>query len=234
MTTSSFAYTPRLPPNSLILITGVNGLMASHVADQALQAGYRVRGTVRSAAKASWMSDLFTTKYGPDIFSLVEVPDIVAEGAFDDAVKDVAGIAHIAAILGSTDPEVMIPGSVNSDLSVLNSAAKEPSVKAVVLTSSSWAQSIPQPNKKFNIDKDTWNEWAAEHAYDKPYGADKLMTVYAASKVLGERACWKFMKENNAGFVFNSGELQARGCWIAGADEGHSAPSSKFWKSAGY
>ncbi|KAI9870867.1 MAG: hypothetical protein M1823_008618, partial [Watsoniomyces obsoletus] len=60
------------------------------------------------------------------------------------------------------------------------------------------------PNKKFNIDMDTWNEWAAEHAYDKPYGADKLMTVYAASKVFGERACWNFVKENNVEFVFNS------------------------------
>lgn len=202
----SFSYEPRFPLGSLILITGVNGLVASHVADQALAAGFGVRGTVRSSSKNAWMISMFDSKYGSGKFELAEVADITADGAFDSAMVGVSGVAHIAALLGSTDPNVMIPGSINADLSVLKSAAKEESVKAVVLTSSSWAQSNPIPNRKFNIDADTWNEWAADHAYEKPYGDDKLMTVYAASKVFGERECWKYVKDNNPGFVFNAGE----------------------------
>ena len=202
----SFSYEPRLPLGSLILITGVNGLVASHVADQALAAGFRVRGTVRSLSKSAWMISMFDSKHGTGRFELAEVADITADGAFDSAMASVAGVAHIAALLGSTDPDVMIPGSINADLSVLKSAAKEESVKAVVLTSSSWAQSNPAPNKKFNIDAGTWNDWAAQNAYHEPFGDDKLMTVYAASKVFGERECWKYVKDNKPGFVFNAGQ----------------------------
>jgi nucleoside-diphosphate-sugar epimerase len=35
-------------PNELVLVTGIGGYVASHVADQLLKAGYKVRGTVRS------------------------------------------------------------------------------------------------------------------------------------------------------------------------------------------
>ena len=83
----SFTYTPRLPLDSLILITGVNGLVASHTADQALKAGYRVRGTVRSVEKAKWMVDKFTADYGEGRFELIEVKDLSGDGAFDNAIK---------------------------------------------------------------------------------------------------------------------------------------------------
>jgi nucleoside-diphosphate-sugar epimerase len=202
---SSFSFTPRLPPSSLILITGVNGLVASHLAALALSSGYRVRGTVRSIPKASWMLDHFSALHGPDKFTLVEVPDLSGPGAFDDAVKGCAGIAHVASIVGSPDPNVMIPGVVNGAVSVLESAAREGSVKAVVYTSSSWSASYPYPNKEFNIDQGSWNEEAIKHAWDPPpYGPERIMPVYAASKALAERKCWEWVRERKPGFVFNT------------------------------
>lgn len=80
-------YSPRITPGSWILVTGVNGLVASHTAVQALEAGYKVRGTVRDEAKAEWMRGYFDEKYGPGRFELVTVRDLAADGAFDDAVK---------------------------------------------------------------------------------------------------------------------------------------------------
>jgi uncharacterized protein YbjT (DUF2867 family) len=41
-----------LEHGSLILVTGVNGLLGSHVADQLLHAGYKVRGSVRDPQRA--------------------------------------------------------------------------------------------------------------------------------------------------------------------------------------
>jgi nucleoside-diphosphate-sugar epimerase len=38
--------------DSVVLVTGVNGFLGSHIADQLLNAGFRVRGTVRSIPKA--------------------------------------------------------------------------------------------------------------------------------------------------------------------------------------
>ena len=78
---------PAIPRGSLVLVTGVNGLVSSHVADQLLQAGYRVRGTARSEDKAALMKEVFHPKYGKDSFETVVVGDMAAENAFAGAVK---------------------------------------------------------------------------------------------------------------------------------------------------
>jgi len=79
--------TPAIPKGSLVLITGINGYVGSHVADQFLEAGYRVRGTTRDLKKAAGLKQLWERKYGADKLELVVVKDISHEGAFDEAVK---------------------------------------------------------------------------------------------------------------------------------------------------
>ena len=78
---------PVIPPGSLILVTGVNGFIASHVADQLLQAGYRVRGTSRDTAKAIWVQEMFDGKYGDGRYETVEVKDMAHNRAFDEACQ---------------------------------------------------------------------------------------------------------------------------------------------------
>jgi hypothetical protein len=46
-----------------------------------------VRGTTRNPKKSAWVSDLFDRKYGPGLFELVAVPDMEADGAYDEVVK---------------------------------------------------------------------------------------------------------------------------------------------------
>ena len=119
----------------------------------------------------------------------------------------VSGIAHIASIVGLLDPNQQVPGVVAGSLHVMKAATKEPSVKAVVLTSSSWASATPVPNVKYHINSELWNEDAVKAAWaPPPYEQDRLMAVYAASKVEGERACWKYMEENKPRFTFNAGK----------------------------
>jgi nucleoside-diphosphate-sugar epimerase len=76
-----------IPKGSLVLVTGVNGYIASHIAEHLLQYGYRVRGTVRDAYKADYMHALFNEKYGEDAFEVQIVKDMAADGAFDEVVK---------------------------------------------------------------------------------------------------------------------------------------------------
>lgn len=78
---------PALAQGSVVLITGVNGLVGSHVADQVLLHGYKVRGTVRNAEKNSWMVDFFTQRYGKGNFELIQIPDLTKDGAFSEVVK---------------------------------------------------------------------------------------------------------------------------------------------------
>lgn len=79
--------TPAIPKGSIVLITGVNGYIGSHVADQLMEAGYRVRGTTRHVSKVQGLKALWEKKFGKGRFELAIVEDMAKEGAFDDAVK---------------------------------------------------------------------------------------------------------------------------------------------------
>ena len=63
-----------IAPGSKVLVTGVNGFVASWVAQILLESGYAVRGTVRSEKKGDHLKKHFA-KYG-DRFEVVVVQDI--------------------------------------------------------------------------------------------------------------------------------------------------------------
>lgn len=79
-----------------MLVTGATGLVGSHVVDNLLQKGFRVRAVARSKAKA----DAFC-RVRPQYSSTLEfcfIEDLTDAGAFDEAVKDVDGVIHIASV----------------------------------------------------------------------------------------------------------------------------------------
>lgn len=78
---------PALPEGSLILVTGVNGFIGSHIADQILLAGYRVRGIVRNAQKNAWMTAFFDGQYGKGKFQLMEVKDLAETKALENVLQ---------------------------------------------------------------------------------------------------------------------------------------------------
>lgn len=78
---------PAVPQGSTVLVIGANGLLGSHIADQFLEYGYKVRGTVRDAKKNAWLQAVFDKKYGEGSFELFEIADLTADRAFEEAVK---------------------------------------------------------------------------------------------------------------------------------------------------
>jgi nucleoside-diphosphate-sugar epimerase len=70
-----------------VLISGVNGYIASRTAESFLKAGYSVRGTVRSLKSGKALEDVLSEYTSSGKFKLVEVPDITVDGAFDKAVE---------------------------------------------------------------------------------------------------------------------------------------------------
>ncbi|KAF9872767.1 aldehyde reductase [Colletotrichum karsti] len=216
---------PAVPYGSIVVISGASGFIGSHVADQALAAGYKVRGTTRDVQKNQWIVDLFTEKYGKGTFELLAVPDMEAERAFDNAVDGALGFIHVANdMTGSRDPAVAIPRAVNGALNALKSSAKA-GLKRFVFTSSSFAVTQPKPGKVFTLTEDSFNVEAVERC--KQPGADGE-TVYSASKVEAEWAISKWVEENKPSLVVNTVQPNANiGPLINAAKQGY--PTSARW-----
>lgn len=147
-----------------VLVTGATGYIGAHVVEELLAAGYKVRGVSRTMNKAQFLTTLMEKKFGKGKLDIVEVPDMIADDAYDKAVKGVSGIVHLASIVdfNTTDPEAVIPPTIKGALNILKAARTEPRVRSLVYTSSSTAALSPVPNKKIVVTKDTWNEAVIE------------------------------------------------------------------------
>ncbi|KZF24892.1 putative aldehyde reductase II [Xylona heveae TC161] len=195
-----------VPPGGRILITGVNGFLASHLALVLLKRGYGVRGTVRSADKADWIKAAISQRELGDRFEVEVVPDLSVAGALDDLVQDVDGIAHVAAdTTFGCDPNKIITPLVEAMRNILTSASKAQSIQRFVLTSSAMSAISPQPGKKIFVDSNTWNDASLEPAWaPPPYEPERAWDVYAALKMTCEREFWRFGQEQGVSFVRNS------------------------------
>jgi Nucleoside-diphosphate-sugar epimerases len=121
-----------------VLITGASGFVAAHIVQVFLEAGYAVRGTVRSEATAEKVRRTYP-KYA-DRLSFAIVPDMAQSNAFDEAVKDVDGIIHTATPfqvqVEDNERDLLRPaieGTVNLLLAAKKYAAQ---VRRIVLISS--------------------------------------------------------------------------------------------------
>ncbi|KAI1382880.1 putative cinnamoyl-CoA reductase [Hypoxylon trugodes] len=181
-----------------LLITGVTGFIGFKVLLDSLTAGYTVRAAVRSISQSQWIpSHPRITALGvPDKLSFVEVPDIIREGAYDQAVKDITYIIHLASPLPSPglDPQTGVyEPNVKSATSILHSAIKEPSIKKVVITFSVFSNILFPPDGKEITEK--------SRLPDVPGPFDSTITAYSAGKIGALNAAEKFIKDNNPKFA---------------------------------
>ncbi|RPD53812.1 NAD(P)-binding protein [Lentinus tigrinus ALCF2SS1-7] len=188
---------PTISSNDKVLVTGANGYIGLWVVRYLLEHGYLIRAAVRSDDKGKALQDIFQQKLPAKVANLeyVLVKDIAAEHAFDDAVKGVAAIVHIASPLTIEieDPQEVIGPAVGGTLSLLNSAlAYGTDLKRIVITSSVKAVLGPEAR---TYTEDDWSEFAVKEVEEKGKAADK-MSMYCASKFLAERAAWKFVEEH--------------------------------------
>ncbi|KAI0653465.1 hypothetical protein C8Q70DRAFT_1091586 [Cubamyces menziesii] len=194
---------PTLTPPSRVLVTGANGFVGCWIIRRLLDGGYQVRAVVRSDDKARAISALMAKKYpGSDTtgaFETVVVADIAVDGAFDECLDGIGGIIHTASPVSFAleDPEAYFQPAIQGTLGILRSAAKHQGVKRVVFTSSIMAitEAFMQPEKTCVCTEHDWNEAAVE-TVNKLGREASGNAKYGASKVLSERAAWKFYEDN--------------------------------------
>ncbi|KAF8956234.1 D-lactaldehyde dehydrogenase [Flammula alnicola] len=189
---------PVVTPGSKILVTGANGYVAMWVIRTLLEQGYSVRGAVRSNDKGKRLREYFEA-YG-DKVEWVVVEDITKDGAFDEAVKGVDGIEHIAspALLDGQidDPEDFIRPAVHGTVGILRSALKAGAqVKRVVLTSSLAAVVTMVTGSSRTFDEKDWGDEFVKTVEEQGRMSPTIVK-YAASKTLAEKAAWEFYSKH--------------------------------------
>lgn len=169
--------------SDLVLLTGISGFIAKHVALQLLDAGYRVRGTVRSAAKAGVVRDTLEKAGGAaDRLEFVEA-DLTRDEGWDAAVAGSHFVVHTASPFParqSGDKYALVPIARGGTLRVVEAAAKA-GVERIVLTSSVAAIYYGHGAKRGpHYSEADWSNVESSGISD-----------YAVSKTEAERAAWK-------------------------------------------
>lgn len=173
-----------------ILVTGISGFIAKHVALQLLQGGHAVRGTVRTPAGADGVRDTLA-RHGADVSRLsFTVADLDHDAGWAEAVTGCRCVQHIASpfpLEVGDDREALVPAARDGALRVLD-AALAANVERVVMTSSMVAMMYRAERPAVcRVREGDWTdpEWTP-------------LTPYIVSKTRAERAAWARMRAAGA------------------------------------
>jgi dihydroflavonol-4-reductase len=178
-----------------VLITGVSGFIAKHCAVELLNAGCRVRGTVRSAGRTAEVKETLAKHADISRLEFAEA-DLESDDGWDEALRGCTHVLHIASPFPAGQPkdeQVLIRPAVQGTLRVLR-AAKTAGVERLVQTSSTVAVQYGHPRDR--TAPFTEADWTV---VDAPG-----VTPYAKSKTLAERAARDFVNEEGSGLHYSS------------------------------
>ncbi len=166
-----------------VLVTGASGFIGLHCCLALLDAGYRVRGTLRDLKRGDSLRQALEahTEVGDRLQFFAA--DLLSDDGWDEATHDCRFVLHVASPLPSAPPkdedELIVPAR-DGTLRVLRAAAAA-GVERVVLTSSLAAVLYGRDRSGSQVfDESDWS--IAEQC-----------PPYEKSKTLAERAAWDFV-----------------------------------------
>jgi dihydroflavonol-4-reductase len=177
------------PSKTLVLVTGGSGFVGSFCIIALLNAGYRVRATVRSLSKVSAVTDSLIKNGGIPESILTErlafvAADLSKNEGWDEAVAGCTFILHVASPFPPSVPkhedDLIVPAREGT-LRILR-AAKAAGVKRVVITSSFAAVGYGHPPQSTPFTEETWTNVNG-----------RGVSPYTKSKTLAERAAWDYV-----------------------------------------
>eukprot|EP00980_Cylindrotheca_fusiformis_P023574 scaffold10626_cov112-Cylindrotheca_fusiformis.AAC.5 len=178
-----------IPTSHPVLVTGATGYVAGQLVKSLLEAGLTVHCAVRDPKNEEKVKHLLDAAKGTKGTVKFFKGDLLEEGSYEEAMKGCSVVFHTASpVVLDADPskvdELLLEPAVKGTRNVLNSVAKTPSVKRVVVTSSIVAacsdakDRLNEPGQV--ITEDCWNKTASRE-----------YNPYAYSKTLAEKEAWK-------------------------------------------
>lgn len=178
-----------------VLITGISGFIAKHCAVEMLNAGYGVRGTVRSLKRADEVKASLAKHADVARLEFAQA-DLESDAGWPEAVQGCALVLHVASPFPAAQPrdeQELIRPAVEGTLRVLKAAAAA-RVERLVQTSSMVAVMYGHPHDRS----------APFTEADWTNVADPGVTAYGKSKTLAERAGRDFMQQDRSGMHYSS------------------------------
>ena len=171
-----------------VLLTGISGFIAKHVALELLNAGYGVRGTIRTPSRADEVREALEQAGGDTSRLSFAEADLGSDEGWAEAAQGCSYVQHVASPFPMDQPrdrEALVPEARQGALRVLE-AARAKGARRIVLTSSMVAMMYraDRPNRMVVTESDwTDAEW------------DRL-SAYIVSKTRAERSAWEWATEH--------------------------------------
>ena len=168
-----------------VLVTGATGFIGLHCVQQLLEAGYAVRGTVRSLSREQEVRDAMTKAGTSDEHLELVEADLMSDAGWPEAVTGCDYVMHVASpfIKGvPKDEDELIQPAVQGTERAL-SAAINAGVKKVVLTSSCAAIVARGGKGKTHFTEDDWTDTSSNRT-----------PAYYKSKTLAEQRAWELVE----------------------------------------
>ena len=175
---------------SKVLVTGGSGFVGAHVILQLVRAGHQVRTTVRNLTRESAVRAMLKAggQEPGDSLSFFAA-DLESDAGWREATAGCDYVVHVASPIPVNAPkhedELIVPAR-DGTLRVLR-AARDASVKRVVMTSTCGAIYYGHPPQKAPFDETSWTIVNSD------------LTAYVKSKVIAERAAWDFIAGEGRG-----------------------------------
>ncbi|WVQ72099.1 hypothetical protein IAR50_001644 [Cryptococcus sp. DSM 104548] len=195
-----------------VLLTGITGFLAAHIASSFLKHNWTVHATLRSPSKLPAVQAI--PEYTPYLASgqlKLFVVGPLEEADYGEAIKGVESVVHTASPLSFGDDftGMHLRPAVQGTRGVLEAVAREKGIKSVVLTSSICAvgewRYHPTELKGRTITEDDWNPYTLEQLDDMSNTGKSDNTVftpgmlfYMGGKKYAELAAWEMQEEAKA------------------------------------
>lgn len=176
-----------------VVVTGVSGFIARHVALACLREGFTVRGTVRSLDKAEAVRNSLAahdeSAADPARLSFAAA-DLTRDEGWRDAIAGAHAVLHVASPFPMAQPRdrnALTPAAKGGALRVIN-AALDAGVPRFVMTAS-MVTMMYRPGRPpvFPVEENDWTDtgWSE-------------LSAYVVSKTEAERAAWRLAEERQA------------------------------------
>ncbi|EDQ88984.1 uncharacterized protein MONBRDRAFT_32562 [Monosiga brevicollis MX1] len=174
---------------SVCLVTGASGYIASHLVEQLLAKGHRVRGTVRDAKNQDKVAHLKALPHANERLELVEA-DLLNPESLKAAAQGCTVCFHTASPFynSTTDKDALVKPAVEGTIATLD-ACEAANIHEIILTSSTASVFAKKVEEGHTFTEEDWSDVDM---------MDENKLYYPLSKTLAEKAAWEWIEKANA------------------------------------